>query len=61
MLKNITNLGSILKATEQKSINGGLSSICPSEGKRCNSMFPSPVHCITIHAYCCVEGFFQKC
>lgn len=61
MLKNISNLGSILKKAKQQTINGGLSSICPREGLKCNALFPRPVHCITIFPYCCVNGVFEKC
>ncbi|WP_428740540.1 hypothetical protein [Tenacibaculum sp.] len=61
MLKSISNIGSVLNKSEQKSITGGFTSICPREGLSCNSQYPSPVHCITDVAYCCVNGYFEKC
>ncbi|WP_408024638.1 hypothetical protein [Tenacibaculum sediminilitoris] len=61
MLKNISNMGSILKTSEQKFITGGITSVCPKEGLTCNSQYPSPVNCITDVPYCCVDGYFQKC
>ncbi|PHN96679.1 hypothetical protein CSC81_13195 [Tenacibaculum discolor] len=61
MLKNISNIGLVLKASEQKSITGGITSVCPREGLPCNSQYPSPVHCITDVSYCCVDGYFEKC
>jgi len=61
MIKNISNMGSVLNVSEQKSITGGFTSICPREGLVCNSQYPLPVNCITDVPYCCVDGYFEQC
>ncbi|MDO6812162.1 hypothetical protein [Tenacibaculum soleae] len=61
MLRNFLNMGSVLKASEQKSITGGITSICPRERLACNSQYSSPVHCIIDVLYCCIDGYFEKC
>ncbi|WP_157821923.1 hypothetical protein [Tenacibaculum sp. Bg11-29] len=47
MLKNISNLGSVLNKSEQKSINGGLQYSCdPSRPTPCASPIHLSVECI---------------
>ncbi|AZJ36085.1 hypothetical protein [Tenacibaculum singaporense] len=60
MIKNISNMGSVLDVSEQKSINGG-SGICPSQGVACDENYPPLINCITDVPYCCVDGYFEEC
>lgn len=64
MLKQILNVKNIevLKKETQKNIQGGVRSICPSEGEYCPDDAASiPVNCITDVAYCCVNNTWTRC
>ena len=61
MLKKISNIGSILNKSEQKSISGGEDMKECSLGTPCSNGFPNPFNCIPAVNHCCVNGSYEIC